>query len=158
MAILLCWMGFNAAAQDYTIQNNEVKIAGDINFKTGTAVLLPGSEEALIHIKKYLEDKKYISLLRVEAHTAAGTEGTDHQQLSQQRAAAICQKLIAMGVDCMRLLPVGFGDTKPVAANDTPAGRAQNTRINFVNASLAGKPIGGMPVDGGGVVAENPCY
>ncbi|MBL0355997.1 MAG: OmpA family protein [Chitinophagaceae bacterium] len=150
--------GFSASAQDYTIENNEVKIRKEIKFKTGTAELLPESDAALLIIKKYLEDKAYISLLRVEAHTDNTGEAVTSQLLSQKRAAAVCQKLIALGVDCMRLLPVGFGDTKPVADNSTPEGKAQNDRISFVNAALRGKAIGGMPVDGGGKTVENPCY
>ena len=35
--------------------------------------------------------------------------------------------------------------------------KAQNRRTSFVNASLKGKPIGGMPVDGGGKVSGDPC-
>jgi OOP family OmpA-OmpF porin len=36
-------------------------------------------------------------------------------------------------------------------------GRAQNRRTLFVNAALRGRPIGGMPVDGGGRVGGDPC-
>jgi len=151
-------MGFSASAQDYKIENNEVKISKEIKFKTGTAELLPESDAALLIIKKYLDDKTYISLLRVEAHTDNTGDATTNQLLSQKRAAAVCQKLIALGVDCMRLLPVGFGSTKPVADNSTAEGKVQNSRVSFVNATLRGKAIGGMPVDGGGKVVENPCY
>lgn len=120
--------------------------------------MLTESEAALLLIKKYLEDKSYISLLRVEAHTDNTGNAEANLLLSQKRAAAVCQKLIAMGVDCMRLLPVGFGGTKPVADNSSPEGTSQNRRITFANAGLKGKAIAGMPVDGGGTIVENPCY
>jgi OOP family OmpA-OmpF porin len=64
---------------------------------------------------------------------------------------------VALGVDCKRLLPVGFGSGKPLSDNPTPEGKAQNRRVTFINAALEGKPIGGMPVDGGGTAAGNPC-
>lgn len=157
ITILFLMLGFSALAQDYRIENNVVKIARQVSFKTGTAELLPESDEALLLIKKYLQEKTYISLLRIEAHTANDGNAAANQLLTEKRAAAVCQKLISMGIACSRLLPVGFGNTKPVAEN-TPEGNVQNNRIVFVNAALRDKAIGGMPADGGGKVAENPCY
>ena len=69
----------------------------------------------------------------------------------------MARKLVSLGVDCKRLVPVGFGGTKPVAENTTPDGKAQNRRITFVAAALRGVLIGGMPADGGGKVAGDPC-
>jgi len=155
---LICF--FSAAtmfAQDYKLAGNEVILSSPIIFKTGTAELDPASEAGLKTIKKYLADKPYISLLRIECHTDNSGTVSGNQLLSEKRAWVICQELMARGVDCKRLLPVGFGDRKPVADNNTTAGKASNLRVVLVNASLKGKPIGGMPVDGGGQVAGNPC-
>lgn len=141
-----------ANAQQYTIENNEVKLNTSVRFATASSVLLPESVAALEIIKKFMEDKNYITLLRVEGHTSS-----NEQQLSEQRAAAVCKKLAEMGVTCKRLLPVGFGNTKPVADNSTPEGKAANTRINFIIAAIRDRAIGGMPVDGGGKVAADTC-
>jgi OmpA-OmpF porin, OOP family len=65
--------------------------------------------------------------------------------------------LVALGVDCKRLLPVGFGSNKPVADNSSPEGKMKNRRINFVIAALRSKTIGGLPADGGGKTAGNAC-
>lgn len=62
-----------------------------------------------------------------------------------------------MGADCKRLIAVGFGSTKPVADNNTAEGKAANRRVSFINAALRSRPIGGMPVDGGGKVAGDIC-
>lgn len=155
---LFTLLSFSLAAQDYRIENNEVKITAAIKFKTATAELLPESDAALLIIKKYLDDKSYISPLRVEGHSDNTGDEKANQLLTGKRASAVCQKLIALGVDCMRLLPVGFGGNKPAADNSTPEGRSDNRRISFVNAALKGKAIGGMPVDGGGKTADNPCH
>jgi OmpA-OmpF porin, OOP family len=144
-------------AQDYKIENNEVKITKEIVFKTGSDELLPESDEALHIIKKFLDDKSYISLLRVEGHTGKTGDAEKGQQLSEKRAMAICRKLVSFGADCKKLLPAGFGGTKPVADNSTPEGNALNSRISFVIASLRGKAIGGMPADGGGKIAGDIC-
>ncbi|GAB2836143.1 OmpA family protein [Ferruginibacter profundus] len=146
-----------AAAQDYKLEGNEVKIEKQIVFETNAAILKPESTAALEIIKKYLDDKSYISLLRVECHTD-NTGGNDaNQTLSEKRALAVCKALVKMGVDCKRLLAVGFGSTKPVEDNATPAGKAANRRVSFVNAALRNHPIGGMPADGGGKVAGDSC-
>jgi OOP family OmpA-OmpF porin len=62
-----------------------------------------------------------------------------------------------MGVDCKRLLPVGFGETRPIASNKTAEGRAKNRRTDFVNAAIAGKAIDVTALDAGGVAAGDPC-
>jgi len=151
--LLIC----SLQAQDYSIVNNEVKITKEVKFKTGSAELLPESDEALLIIKKYLEDKSYISLLRVEAHSDIAGDAALNHLLTEKRALAVCKKLIMLGVDCKRLIPVGFGSTKPVADNNTAEGKNENRRISFINAALRGRPIGGMPTDGGGKTAGDPC-
>lgn len=138
----------------YELDNHRLVLPHPIEFETGTTTLTGSSRHGLRHIARYLEAKTFISLLRIEGHVAPSP---DAQALSEKRAMVIARALVDAGVDCKRLIPVGFGDTKPVAANDTPEGRAQNTRIEAVNAALKDRPIGGMPVDGGGRVAGDPC-
>lgn len=139
------------APLEYSIQNNEVQTGSAIEFSRNSAEILPSSFHSLRTIKKFLEDKSYITMLRVEGHTAPGDE--DAQSLSEKRAMAVCNWLVAEGVDCRRLLAVGFGDTKPITSDHAK----MNARIVFANAALRGIPIGGMPVDGGGKVAGEVC-
>lgn len=149
------WLGVVSSGQAQTsppsfqISSNALVLPAPIAFKPGTAELASGSELALQHIKAYLEAKSYISLLRIEGHVA---EGGSNQLLSTSRAKAVVAWLVAHGVDCQRLLPVGFGNTKPVAESSPT-----NTRIEAVNAALRGHAIGGQPADGGGQVAGDPC-
>ena len=53
--------------------------------------------------------------------------------LSQRRAAAVKAALVAAGTAADRMKTAGFGQTKPVASNDTAIGRAQNRRAEVVN-------------------------
>lgn len=141
-----------AFADGVTLDGNRLVLPSPVRFD-GT---MPTSDSApaLDAAASFLQAKISISLVRVEGHTEP-VEGA--QALSEARAMAVSRALVARGVDCKRLLPVGFGDTKPVAENTTPEGRDQNRRIELVNAMLLGRAIGGMPVDGGGRVAGDPC-
>ncbi|MBK8519836.1 MAG: OmpA family protein [Ferruginibacter sp.] len=157
LTILLASFAFTLQAQEYKLEGNEVKIAKPVLFERGSARLKPESMAALGIIKQYLTDKSYISQLRVECHTDNSGDATINQALTEKRAMVVCRKLMEMGVDCKRLIAVGFGDTKPVADNSTAAGRAQNLRVSFINVSLRGKIIGGLPIDGGGKITGELC-
>lgn len=148
---------FQIQAQDYKLEGSEVKLEKQIMFETGSDKLKPESNAALEIIKKYLADKSYISLLRIECHTDNGGDAGTSQILTEKRALAVCKKLVDMGVDCKRLIAVGFGDTKPVADNSTREGKAENRRVSFINVALRDRVIGGLPVDGGGKVAGEFC-
>ena len=141
----------------FELDGNNLKVPDPVLFETGSDHLKPESSRALEHVSAYLAEKTYISLMRIEGHTDNGGDPNQSQTLTERRALAVARALVAMGVDCKRLLPVGFGDSKPVAPNDTPDNRAQNRRMTFANAALRGHAIGGMPTDGGGRVAGDPC-
>lgn len=145
-------------ARTFELDGNNLKVPDPILFETASDTLKAESSAALEHVAAYLADKTYITLMRVEVHSDSTGNADDNQTLTEKRALAIARALVAKGVDCKRLIPVGFGDTKPVAPNDTPDGRAQNRRTVFANAMLRGRAIGGMPADGGGRVAGDPCH
>jgi OOP family OmpA-OmpF porin len=144
-------------AMNFEVENGTLKLPGPVMFETGKAILKPESDAVLDIVKQYLEAKPAITLLRIEGHTDNVGIAADNQKLSEARSMAVAQWLIGKGIACKRLLPVGFGQDKPLADNKTPEGREQNRRTAFVNAELKGKAIGGMPVDGGGKVAGDPC-
>jgi OOP family OmpA-OmpF porin len=139
----------------FKLEGSRLLTPSPITFKAGTDTLTDESLPALEHVRAYLDAKSYISTLRIESHSSE--PGAASQTLSERRALAIARWLVEKGVDCKRLIAVGFGDTKPVADNATPEGKAQNQRISFENAGLRGRAIGGMPLDGGGKVAGDPC-
>jgi OOP family OmpA-OmpF porin len=148
------WADLGHLQPHYQLEGNRLVPPGPVLFEAGGAKLKPGSDAALRHVAGYLADKTYISLMRVEGHV--DSTASAGQALSEQRALTVARRLVTLGVDCKRLIAVGFGASKPNAP-DTPAGRAANLRIDFFNAALRGKAIGGMPVDGGGKVAGDAC-
>ncbi|MFO0599978.1 MAG: OmpA family protein [Myxococcaceae bacterium] len=142
----------------YELKGNELVVPAAITFETGKATLKDESNAALEYVKGYLEAKKAISTLRIEVHSDSQGAEKFNQKLTEERAAAVANALISKGVDCKRLIAVGFGSSKPVAPNDSAEGRAQNRRVSFFNAALLNRAIGGMPLDGGGQVASISCH
>ena len=141
----------------FKMKGEQVELPGPVVFETGSDVLKPESDEVLNIVHEYLQESKDITLLRIEGHTDSDGKKEDNQKLSERRAMSVAKWLVAKGDDCKRLLPVGFGQDKPVADNATPEGKAQNRRTAFVNAARNGKAIGGFPIDGGGKTAGDPC-
>lgn len=137
---------------EFRVENGALALPGPVAFSTGQSVPGPDSDAALRHVVAFLASKPSITLLRVEVH---GDEtGDDAQALTEARALGVVVRLQELGADGARLLPVGFGGTKPVADGRTPEGRAQNRRVEFHPAEMRGRAIGGLPVDGGGRVAK----
>ena len=64
-------------------------------------------------------------------HTDAVGSDQDNQLLSERRAKAVYDYLILRGVDAERLTYRGYGESRPVADNDTPEGRAKNRRTTL---------------------------
>jgi OmpA-OmpF porin, OOP family len=162
MRQLLCIAFFifgatHVKAQEFKIENGQLILPSHIVFETGTNKLKPESEASLMHIKQFLDAKTYITLLRIEGHSDNNGLAAANQTLTEKRALTIAKWLVTKGIDCKRLLPVGFGDTKPIAENTTPEDKAQNRRIEIRMAAMRGKAIGGMPLDGGGRVAGDSC-
>jgi OOP family OmpA-OmpF porin len=144
-------------AQEFKLDGHRLILPAPVVYETGGDKIRPESEPVLDHVKKYLDAKSSVTLLRIEVHTDDTGSAAANQTLSEKRALSAARWLVGKGVDCKRLVAVGFGSTKPVAPNDTPEGKAQNRRTEFVNAELRGKLIGGNPADGGGKVAGDPC-
>ncbi|MDX1753001.1 MAG: OmpA family protein, partial [Salinimicrobium sediminis] len=68
----------------------------------------------------------------IEGHTDSDGDDTHNLQLSEQRALAVKDALIAMGIDSSRMQHKGLGESVPVAENSSPEGKANNRRVEFV--------------------------
>ena len=156
LSLLALIVGLSGLMAQVSLDGNRMKTSGVVRFQAGSEQLSPESIPSLQEIADYLKAKPYITLMRIEGHIAAGEQDARAQQLSEQRAVALANWLIQAGIDCNRLLPVGFGTTKPTMSNQSPEGRAANTRMEFHVAALRGRLIGGMPADGGGR-AQSVC-
>jgi OmpA-OmpF porin, OOP family len=108
-----------------------------ILFATNSDRIRPESTPTLKEIGSMLRERRDLRL-RIEGHTDADGDDAHNQDLSERRAAAVRRHLIAeFGVDAARLEPAGFGESRPVAGNDTPEGKQQNRRVELVKLSDA---------------------
>lgn len=69
--------------------------------------------------------------IEVQGYTDDRGNEEANQTLSAARAKAVADYLIAKGVDAGRVTAAGYGETKPIAANGTEAGRSQNRRVTL---------------------------
>ena len=73
------------------------------------------------------------SELIIEGHTDSFGGDDSNQKLSQTRAEAVQQYMInAMRIPTYRLIATGYGETRPIASNETESGRERNRRIDIV--------------------------
>jgi OOP family OmpA-OmpF porin len=157
LSLLFCFAGFCTKAQLPRIENSQLVLDNPVVFATNSDQLTDDGVLALKQVKEFLVAKEYITILRVEGHSDNTGNEDENLALTQKRALAVCKWLVANGIDCKRLVAVGFGSNKPIDDNSTPMGRAANRRMVFAIAGLNGRLMGGMPADGGGAVAGDPC-
>ncbi|MDX2033141.1 MAG: OmpA family protein [Blastocatellia bacterium] len=106
---------------------------GDVLFDTGRATLKPGAKEKLSKLAGILLAYPGKLMLEIEGHTDSVGSDELNNKLSQNRAESVRDYLQSSGVKAERVKGVrGFGKTKPIATNDTAAGRSQNRRVEVV--------------------------
>ena len=69
--------------------------------------------------------------MEIGGHTDSVGSDSYNQKLSEQRAKAVCDYLISQGVDKARLSYKGYGESEPIATNETEAGRQRNRRVEL---------------------------
>ena len=103
-----------------------------LSFDSGKSQIKPENFELLGKVEKAI-DIFPRSELTIEGHTDAHGGDDMNQKLSQDRAESVRQYMIsAMRIPTYRLIATGYGETRPVASNETEAGRARNRRIDIV--------------------------
>lgn len=114
--------GCVAQAQTFTLKG--------VNFELDSARLTADSREMLEVAVAALKGQPPLYVI-IAGHTDSTGSEAYNQDLSNRRAAAVRGYLLDRGVAAERLTTVGFGESEPVASNETELGRAQNRRVEF---------------------------
>ncbi|GAB4377151.1 MAG: hypothetical protein Kow0042_24430 [Calditrichia bacterium] len=127
-------------AQTITRSEGQVLQDGDnvvirlygLNFPTGQSIIKPEYFELLRKVQDGIRSFDNCEVI-IEGHTDSRGSDQLNQRLSEERANAVLQYIVAnMSFPREKIKAVGYGETKPVANNETEAGRAKNRRIDVI--------------------------
>ncbi|RMG83732.1 MAG: OmpA family protein [Bacteroidetes bacterium] len=103
----------------YTLEN--------VYFDSGKSTLRPESYKALNNLAEVMLHKKSMKI-EIAGHTDSDGDDEANMKLSQARAEAVKSYLIKKGIEAERIVAKGYGETQPVASNDTEEGKQKNRR------------------------------
>ena len=115
---------------DRVMQDGKI-IATGIRFDVNKATLKPESMGVINEIAGLMKDNPDIKF-SVEGHTDSDGDDNSNLILSEQRAQTVMQTLVSLGIDSDRMSSKGWGESKPMDTNETPEGKANNRRVEFV--------------------------
>lgn len=120
---------------------------GDVLFDFNRAELRSGAQQNLYQLVTFLRENPERELL-IEGHTDSVGSDSYNLDLSRRRAETVRSFLTQNGVDASRTAVRGFGEARPIASNESNAGRQQNRRVEVVildPGKRAAEEIGRMP-------------
>src|SRR5579863_8214651 len=129
---------FNAILQTRDSARGLIVNMSDVLFDTAKYSLRSAAREKLAKVAGIVAGHPGLKLA-VEGHTDNVGKDDYNQRLSEQRSGAVRDFLILQGMPASNVSGAGFGETRPVASNDTAAGRQQNRRVELV---ISGDIIG----------------
>ena len=132
------YMAVNIVGADY-LQEFELEIQFElpktytlknVNFATGSAKLKPSSFESLNNLAEFMTYKKSLKI-ELAGHTDNVGDENTNLNLSQKRAESVKSYLIKKGITPTRLVAKGYGETVPIADNNTDEGKQTNRRTEI---------------------------
>ena len=114
----------------HPIESGERIVLNNVFFETGRWEILKESEYELNKVVELLEKNPALKI-ELGGHTDNVGRPEDNQRLSEQRAKAVYDYIVGKGVAANRLTYKGYGETQPVATNDTEEGRGENRRTEI---------------------------
>lgn len=112
------------------VQKQLNEYARTILFDTGKSSIKAESTSVMVDIIQILKEYP-TAKFTVEGHTDSVGSAKLNQSLSESRALSVKEFLVDKGIDAFRLSSVGYGEDKPIATNNTRAGRTQNRRVEI---------------------------
>lgn len=132
VVIILAILASTAFASPISVTKNEIKISKQIYFSVAKPTIVSSSYPILDAIAVAMTKDRTLGLVEIGVHTDARGSDQWNLELSQKRADAIRDYLIAKGVASDRLRAKGYGETKPIDKGTSAEAMARNRRTQFV--------------------------
>jgi outer membrane protein OmpA-like peptidoglycan-associated protein len=114
------------------VRDNKIVINEKVQFELDSHRILEVSHSLLDEVAKVIKENPQIKEIKVEGHASSDGSDSHNLSLSDRRAKAVMNYLTRKGgIDKKMLKAEGFGETKPIASNDTEDGRETNRRVEF---------------------------
>jgi outer membrane protein OmpA-like peptidoglycan-associated protein len=110
---------------------------GDLLFDPGEAQLKPAGTQAVDKLAEFLKQYPERNIL-IEGYTDSTGDAAFNQQLSERRANAVRDALLADAISPDRVRTIGYGEQFPVASNATSDGQQQNRRVEVIISDKEG--------------------
>ena len=103
-----------------------------IKFSSGRAQLTKQADEELDQLVAKLKADNQPVFVEIQGHTDATGSDTVNQQLGLKRAEAVRLHLARVGLPLARMATISYGESAPLAGNDTREGRSANRRVQLI--------------------------
>jgi outer membrane protein OmpA-like peptidoglycan-associated protein len=115
------------------VSKERIEILERIFFDVNKVTVKKESYDLLLEVARVLNANPHIKQVEVQGHTDSMADDAYNLKLSQGRVEAVVRFLVEQGaVDPARLVPRGYGETRPVETNLTDEGRTANRRVEFL--------------------------
>ena len=107
-----------------------LNMPGNVTFQTNSADINSGFYPVLNSVAIVLKEFDK-TIVDVAGHADSTGPDDKNLELSQRRAGSVSSYMVAQGINAQRLIATGYGETRPLASNDTAEGRQQNRRVEI---------------------------
>ena len=115
-----------------TVTAKEVKLTKQINFDPDSATITKDSAAIVQEIAMTLKEHPELTRVEIQGHTDNSGTPAYNKRLSQERAEAVRNAVVSLGVETSRLTAMGYGQDKPLGPNTSDAGKAKNRRVQMM--------------------------
>jgi outer membrane protein OmpA-like peptidoglycan-associated protein len=112
-------------------QDTERRLPAAIRFSLGGARLGPEADQSLAELAQLIVETPELKVLSIRGHSSSDGKPAANMKLSNERANAVLNALVMLGVEPSRLRAKGLGSSHPIADDGTVSGRSANRRVDF---------------------------
>ncbi len=113
------------------LKEDKIEIHEKVQFAYNSAEILAASHSLLNEVADVIKKTARIKKIQVEGHASSDGNDDYNLKLSDKRAKSVRAYLVTQGVPDTKVVAKGFGETKPIATNDTEEGKEKNRRVEF---------------------------